>query len=62
MRPTNDHLQRYLLSAERAPPVDPETAAWARKVLEDALQRAERAERARLVLPPSPERHVYHTR
>lgn len=61
MRPTNYHLQRYLLSAERAP-VDPETAAWARRVLEDALQRAERAERARLSLPPSPERHVYHTR
>ena len=61
MRPTNDHLQRYLLSAERAP-VDPETAAWARRVLEDALQRAERAERAKHSLPPSPERHVYHTR
>ena len=61
MRPTNDHLQRYLLSAERAP-VDAETAAWARKVLEDALQRAERAERAKHSLPPSPERHVYHTR
>ena len=61
MRPTNDHLQRYLLSAERAP-VDPETAAWARKVLEDALQRAERTAMAKRSLPPSPERHVYHTR
>ena len=61
MRPTNDHLQRYLLAAERAP-VDHETATWARKVLEDALQRAERTERARHSLPPSPERHVYHTR
>lgn len=62
MRPTNDHLQRYLLSAERGGAVDAETAAWARRVLEDALQRAERAERTRPSLPPSPERHVYHTR
>lgn len=61
MRPTLDQLQSYLGAAERGP-VNPETAAWARKVLEDALQRAERAERSRPSLPPSPERHVYHTR
>lgn len=60
MRPTLDQLQSYLGAAERGP-VKPETAAWARKVLEDALQRAQQAER-RSSLPPKPERHVYHTR
>ncbi len=60
MRPTLDQLQSYLGAAERGP-VNPSTAAWARKVLEDALQRAQRADRAHS-LPPSPERHVYHTR
>jgi hypothetical protein len=60
MRPTNDQLQRYLLSAERAP-VEAETAAWARRVLEDALQRAQRADRAHS-LPPRPEPMTWHTR
>lgn len=60
MRPTLDQLQSYLGAAERGP-VNPETAAWARRVLEDALQREERADRV-ASLPPKPERHVYHTR
>lgn len=61
MRPTLDQLQSYLGAAERGP-VKPETAAWARRVLEDALQRADRADKVRPSLPPSPARHVYHTR
>lgn len=60
MKPTRDQMQRYLLSAERAP-VDATTAAWARRVLEDALQRAERADRLSPVLP-EPKRVAYHTR
>lgn len=60
MRPTLDQLQSYLGAAERGP-VKPETAAWARKVLEDALQRAQRADRAHS-LPPRPEPMTWHTR
>lgn len=60
MKPTRDQLQHYLLAAERGP-VDKATATWARRVLEDALQREERAHRASPV-PPEPKRLVYHTR
>ncbi len=59
MRPTLDQLQSYLGAAERGP-VDRSTAAWARRVLEEALQRADRADR--ISPAPKPERVVYHTR
>lgn len=61
MKPSRDQLQHYLLTAERGP-VDAQTATWARRVLEDALLRAERADRVRPSLSPSPERHAYHVR
>jgi hypothetical protein len=61
MKPTRDQLQRYLLSAERGP-VSHETAVWARRVLEDAIQREEHADHARPSLLPEPRRYIYHTR
>lgn len=60
MKPTRDQLQHYMLSAERGS-ANPATAAWARWVLEEAMQRAERADRNQVALP-APQRIAYHTR